>query len=151
MLVSYDWFDLAREPRQIMTWLLYLLFCILSQNQKNLKWPRTIFFFHRKTDRPTFGLKEAPCRSWKIYNTLFFTFRISEQLTGGFKSEQHKSSIPDEVEFGDDYADEEIPANNRLSYLGLLDGLHIQQAGTDYGQDYEAGDDYADDYLIILK
>ena len=66
-------------------------------------------------------------------------------MGGGFKAIQHKSSITDEAEFGDDYADEEILANNRLSYLGLLDGLHIQQAGTDYGQDYEAGDDYADD------
>ena len=68
-------------------------------------------------------------------------------MGGGFKAMQHKSSITDEAEFGDDYADEEILANNRLSYLGLLDGLHIQKAGTDYGQDYEAGDDYADDEL----
>merc|ERR1719244_953855 len=62
--------------------------------------------------------------------------------------------INEAPEFGDDYADyadyadEEIPANNNLSYLGLIDGLHIQKAGPnngqDYGQDYADYDDYAD-------
>jgi len=79
---------------------------------------------------------------------------ISEQMGGGFKPIQHQShlkmsrQIP---EFGDDYADyadEEIPANNKLSYLGLLDGLHIQEAGCDHGQDYADYEDYADDYAF---
>jgi len=68
---------------------------------------------------------------------------ISEQMGGGFKPMQHQSilKIPAISEFGDDYADEDIPANNKLSYLGLLDGLHIQDASSENRQDYDI--DYA--------